>query len=326
MLQWIGHFPKGRRQSVVVGGAFSGWADILSGVPQGSVLGPVLFVCFINDMPENIASFLFMYADDTKLFSKVNSKDEADLLQNDLDEFLKWGGDWQLGFKIEKCKVMHLGGRRNNEYGYSMASSDTSDRIDLEKTVLEKDLGVWVSNTLKPGEHVAHAVSTANRVLVLIKRTFTYMDVELMKQLYTSLVRPHLEYGNVVWHPYLKKDIEMLERVQHRATRIVPGLSKFSYEERLRILDLPTLEYRRNRGDAIEVFKYLHGKYTVDATEILPRHQTTGMTTRGNDMKLMKRSCNGQIRANVFGNRVCSAWNYLHQDVVSTSSDNCFKE
>ena len=137
------------------------------------------------------------------------------------------------------------------------------------------------------------------------------MDVELMKQLYTSLVRPYLDCGNVVWHPYLKKDIEMLERVQHRATRIVPGLSKFSYEERLRILDLPTLEYRRNRGDAIEVYKYLHGKYTVDATENLPRHQTTGMTTRGNDMKLMKRSYNGQIRANVFlgGNRVCSAWN-----------------
>ena len=109
-----------------------------------------------------------------------------------------------------------------------MASSDNSDRIDLEKTVLEEDLGVWLSNTLKPGEHVAHAVSSANRVL---KRTFTY--VELMKQLYTSLVSPHLEYGNVVWHPYLKKDIELLERVQHRATRIVPGFSKFSYEERL---------------------------------------------------------------------------------------------
>ena len=106
------------------------------------------------------------------------------------------------------------------------------------------------------------------------------MYVELMKQLYTSLVKPLLEYANVVWHSYLERDIEMLERVQHRATRIVLGLSNLRYEERLRILNLPTLEYRRNRGDAIEVFKYLHGKYTVDVTRILPRHQRTGMRTR----------------------------------------------
>ena len=117
------------------------------------------------------------------------------------------------------------------------------------------------------------------------------MDSELMKQLFTSLVRPHLEYGNVVWHPYLKKYIDMLESVQHRATRMVPGLVKLSYTDRLMKLDLPTLVYRRNRGDAIEVYKYLHGIYDVDSTDILPRHIACGMTTRGHSLKLRKTEC-----------------------------------
>ena len=146
-----------------------------------------------------------------------------------------------------------------------------------------------------------------------------------MRVLFTSLVRPHLEYGNVIWHPYLRKNIEMIERVQHRATRMVPGLSKLSYEDRLRKMDLPTLDYRRSRGDAIEVYKYMHGVYKVDETGILFRHHTGGAETRGHSMKLMKRECNGQIRGNVFGFRVVNAWNSLPQEVIDAATVNCFK-
>ena len=98
-----------------------------------------------------------------------------------------------------------------------------------------------MDDTCKPASHVMHAVNRANQLLGLIRRTFTYLDGPLLKQLYTSIVRPHLEYANVVWHPFLKKDIEQLERVQHRATRMIPGFAKLSYEERLRRIDLPTL-------------------------------------------------------------------------------------
>jgi len=114
------------------------------------------------------------------------------------------------------------------------------------------------------------------------------MDAALMKQLFISIVRPHLEYANVVWHPYLKKDIDLLESVQHRATRMVPGLAKLSYEERLRRIDLPTLAYRRTRGDAIEAYKYLHGKYSVDSESLLPMHDSIRPGTRGNGLKLKK--------------------------------------
>ena len=130
----------------------------------------------------------------------------------------------------------------------------------------------------------------------MIRRTFTYMDGQLMKELYTALVRPHLEYGNVVWHPYLRKDIDMLEAVQHRATRMIPSFAKLSYEERLRRIDLPTLEYRRLRGDAIETYKFLTGKYTDYDPEFLPLHKSVGVTTRGHHLKLVKRECRGKLR------------------------------
>ena len=146
-----------------------------------------------------------------------------------------------------------------------------------------------------------------------------------MKQLFTNVVRPNLEYGNVVWHPFLKQDIELLEGVQHRATRMVPGLAKLPYEERLRKMDLPSLVYRRNRGDAIEVYKYLHGIYSVDCSDLLPLHESSSLTTRGHSLKLAKRSSRTQLRQNFFSNRVVKLWNNLPEDVVMAPTVNCFK-
>ena len=319
VLEWIRQFLIGRRQRVAVAGTFSSWMDVLSGVPQGSVLGPILFVCYINDMPDVVKSFVYMYADDSKIFRKVNFAYESECLQRDLDHLQEWEDKWQLRFNVDKCKVMHLGGRHNNHAKYFMKG-----RV-LEETVEEKDLGVWISNDLKFTTHIAKSVSKANQILGLIRRSFTYLDCELMRLLFTALVRPHLEYGNVVWHPYLQKDIQMLERVQHRATRMVPGLAKQQYEDRLKRMNLPSLVYRRARGDLIEVFKYMHGIYNCDSSQILPGHRTRGPTTRGHSWKLEKRDSKGHLRSNVLGYRVVNLWNSLPEDVVSATTVNCFK-
>jgi len=268
LLDWFEEFLTNRRQRVNIEGVFSEWSHVLSGVPQGSVLGPALFLCYINDLPEAIASFIFLYADDTKLFRRIDSSVDKDALQKDLDQLVSWAQTWQLRFNTEKCKVMHLGEGRSNRESYSMINTE-GQRIILQETVLEKDLGIWVVPTMKPACHIAHAVMKANRLLGLIRRSFTYMDIELMRRLFTTIVRPHLEYANIIWHPYLKKDIELIEGVQHRATKMVPGLSKFTYQERLRRMDLPTLVYRRARGDAIDAYKYLHGIYTVDSSQYI---------------------------------------------------------
>jgi len=324
MLQWIRQFLLGRRQRVVVAGVLSDWIPVISGVPQGSVLGPLLFVIYINDLPEDIASIVYMYADDTKMFRRVDGEPDRRVLQRDLDQLAEWAEKWQLRFNVDKCKIMHLGRAGNVQTVYTMLGAG-GQRLDLKETVMEKDLGVWISNTMKPSSHVTHAVNTANRILGLIRRTFTYINGEIMKQLYTSLVRPHLEYGNVVWHPFYKKDIALLEAVQHRATRMIPGMKDLTYEERLRRIKLPSLAYRRLRGDAIEVFKYMHGIYRVDSEDILPRHQNMSMKTRGHCLKLQKRECNGQLRANFFGLRVVNMWNALPESVVMSSTVNEFK-
>jgi hypothetical protein len=253
----------------------------------------------------------------------VDTDQDRLALQRDLDRLSDWAVKWQLRFNVEKCKTMHLGGVRNNKYGYAMKS--LTGYIPLQETEIEKDLGVWVSNSMKPAGHVMHAVDTANKILGLIRRTFTYLDCKMVKQLYTSLVRPHLEYANIVWHPFLRKDVEHLEAVQHRATRLAPELKKLSYEQRLQRMELPTLEYRRLRGDALEVYKYFHGAYKVDCADILPPYRNTGFGTRGHRIRIQKRDCNGQIRANFFGFRTVNMWNSLPEHIVTSPTVNCFK-
>lgn len=135
---------------------------------------------------------------------------------------------------------------------YQMKRPDDPFPQILQETKEEKDLGVVISNTLKASAHIAAAVNKANQLLGLIRRSFTYIDIPLMRQLYTSFVRPHLEFGNVIWNPYLKSEMDILEQVQHRASRMIPGLAKLDYEARLEKMNLPSLTFRRARGDAIE--------------------------------------------------------------------------
>jgi len=145
-----------------------------------------------------------------------------------------------------------------------------------------------------------------------------------MKTLYTAFVRPHLEYGNVVWHPFLKKDIELLESVQHRASKMVPGLKDLCYEDRLKVMDLPYLMYRRLRGNAIETYKYLHGEYQIDSSFLPLNQSNTGVTTRGHCLKLMKRDCKTAGRANFLSYRIVNFWNSLPEQVVTADSGKQF--
>jgi len=152
-----------------------------------------------------------------------------------------------------------------------------------------------------------------------------------MKQLslYTVLVRPHLEYGNIVWHPQLKKDLELIEGVQRRASKMVPGLHNLHYGERLRRMDLPSLMYRRLRGYVIETYKYLHGIYTINSATFLPLSvpASASVNTRGHiySLKLQKRDCKSVLRANILGFRIVNLWNSLPEDVASAPTVNSLK-
>ena len=243
LLAWIAAFLNNRHQQVRVDDEFSTWKRVKSGIPQGSVLGPILFVIFINDMPDVVESICQLFADDAKIFDTVNLRNpnSGDRLQRDIDSVSKWSDKWQLPFNVTKCKVLHIG-NTNPCRRYKMNGQY------LEDVEEEKDLGVLVDNELKFHKQVAAVVKNANSKLGLIKKSFARLDEDTLPLLYTSLVRSKLEYGNLIWGPFYKEDAKTVEKVQKRATKSIPTLKQLDYTDRLRKLNLPSLQHRRRRG------------------------------------------------------------------------------
>ena len=313
---WIEQWLTDRRQRVVVDGEVSNWKSVLSGVPQGSVLGPILFLIYINDLDESITSNVLKFADDTKLFRKVNTDGDKQHLQNDLDRLVKWSEKWQMLFNFGKCKCLHTG-HGNLNVNYKMGATV------LGTTVKEKDLGVTISADMKVSQQCGIAASKGNQILGLIRRNITYKGKKLIIPLYKAIVRPHLEYCIQAWRPYRKKDIDTLERIQRRATKMIPELRDLSYEERLKECGLTTLETRRLRGDQIEVFKILNGYENIDRNMFFSLKKDS--RTRGHEVKLVKDQCRLDIRKHSFSQRTINEWNKLSTDCVTASSVNMFK-
>lgn len=320
ILAWIKDFLKNRQQRVVVNGVTSEWAPVTSGIPQGSVLGPVLFLIYINDIPDTIHNILKLFADDSKLFGKVNTIEEAEILQDDVYRSVDWSERWQLKFNNTKSKHMHLGPER----GFSKFYMSRDRNTDPIKTVHEeKDLGVTFDSKLKFSVHIQNCVKTANRNLGIVRRTFAYLNKTSFLHLYKSIIRPHLEYGSSVWPVMYKKDSIAIENVQRRATKILPALRNKSYPERLIELGLPSLQYRRLRFDMIQVYRILNNIDHCDQNQLFTRDTIT--TTRGHSLKLYKRSFRLDIRRHSFSQRVINQWNSLPENVVSAKNLNQFK-
>src|SRR6218665_4018006 len=220
----------------------------------------LLFLIYVNELPDIIESSVRMFADDTKLWRKIQNEEDEQILQQDLDRLENWSETWLLKFNASKCKVMQIGRKRNVNYHLRSGM----DIVNLTETEMEKDLGVWIDKDLKWSHPCRKAASKAMSVLGMIKRSFKHIDVESFKILYNTYIRPHLEYCVQVWNPYHKNDIECLEKVQRRPTKLIRVLAKVSYEERLQKLGLFTLERRRMRGDLIETYKILYGLRNVD--------------------------------------------------------------
>ena len=186
-----------------------------------------------------------------------------------------------------------------------------------------KDLGITIDSELNFKEHIGGKVNQAFSMLAIINRNFFNLDKNTFKLLYKSLVRSHLEYGHSVWNPYRIGLISDLERVQKRATKLVKYCKKLNYSERLRFLEIPTLKFRRARGDMIEVYKILHGFYDVDVVPIILRNYNT--RTRGNDLKLLHSRSRLDVRKYSFSSRIVGLWNMLPNWVVLSETVNGFK-
>ena len=312
---WIENWLVERKQRVRLNGWYSNWENVKSGVPQGSILGPLLFVIFINDLEKGVLSRLLKFADDTKLLGIVGTPEEVEVLRNDLKLLVNWSKDWQMLFNVAKCKVIHFGSR-NAEADYSMEGSN------LESITEERDLGILIHNSLKVEKQCMKAANAANQMLGMIKRSFTFHEKDVILSLYKTLVRPKLEYCIQAWRPHFKKDINLLENVQRRATRLVHSIRDLPYERRLEILGLTTLETRRLRGDLIEVFKIFKGYDDLDPSFFFVKANTV---CRGHSLKLHKFRSNLDIRKFSFSQRIVNEWNLLTEHIVLSPSLNVFK-
>ncbi|XP_071952732.1 uncharacterized protein [Antedon mediterranea] len=292
-INWIAEFLAGRTQKVIVRNTTSKPVDVVSGVPQGSVLGPILFILFINDLPDKIISADFNMAQE-------------------------WSEDWLLKFNTKKCEVLHAG--RKTEKSEYCLNGETLLAVNEEK-----DLGVIFTSDCKPSRQCAAAAARATNSMRTVKRTFKNIDKESFQVMYKAYIRPHMEYCIQSWSPYYNKDKEILEKVQRRATKMVKSISDLPYEKRLEYLDLQPLETRRLRGDLIEAFKILKGFEDIDPKDLFKLSHN--IRTRGHSLKLYRPKLRGNLmcRANFFTIRVIHHWNSLPEYVIQASSVNIFK-
>ena len=322
VLGWISAFLTNRQQRVCINGNYSGWGKVTSGIPQGSVLGPILFVIYINDLPDVIKnSFAYLFADDTKVYKNVACDEDNQALQCDLSALQEWSDTWLLKFHPDKCEVLSIG--KDKRPAYPCHLETDGKHHPLKHVEQLKDLGIIMSTNLDFDKHISEKVNKANSMMGLIRRTFIFIDEENFMLLYKAFVRPHLEYGNAVWSPHKVEYIttQPLENVQRRATKLVPSIKDLPYEDRLKRLRLPTLAYRRLRGDMIETYK-MFNSYDQDVALNLQRRDSY---TRGHKYKLCMRRSNRDIGKYSFSNRIVQPWNSLNENTVCSQNLKTFE-
>ena len=274
LLAWIKSFLDHRTQRVLVDNCLSEAVPVRSGVVQGSVLGPLLFILFINDIAETLdaPTNFQLYADDLKLYSRIELG-KPNALASGLAKLRTWSDAWQLGINCGKCSVMHLG-IRNPGHEYSIGAFELPS---VEKIC---DLGIKYNNKINFGENIDSAVARAYQRIYLIFRGFVSRNASLLKQAYITYVRPLLEYCTPVWSPYLIKDIVKVENVQRYFTRRLFPKFSTTYPERLKLLDLESLEHRRLKFDLKMYYQIIHGLVSLDVNKFcvfLPKsHGTRG--------------------------------------------------
>jgi hypothetical protein len=323
---WIKAFLSGRTQQVVLEGELSYTADVLSGVPQGSVLGPCLLFIFINDLADTLKSTIRLFADDTIAYLAIKSNEVARTLQEDLDKLGEWETKWQMEFHPDKCHIIRITRNRrniiNSQYhlhGHSLQTVNSA-----------KYLGVTITSDLSWNKHVDVIAHRANSCLAFLRRNLKISSPKIKNTAYKALIRPHLEYASTVWDPYTAKNINRLEAVQRRAARWVlakhrRGPDTTPVSAMLEQLKWPLLSTRRQNNRLIMLFKIINGLVNINLPTYLQlnihQHNTRYKTTHSLTIPDSVTS----YHKNSYFPRTVRDWNNLPSTITSAPSLDIFK-
>ena len=255
---------------------------MLSGVPQGTVMGPLLFLLFINDLPQAVSSHVRLFADDCLLYRPIKSMEDRVKLQDDLDCLSKWATNWGMKFNPQKCYILSITNNRNPPVHFY-----TLNGCVLAKVPDTKYLGVTISENLQWTKHIADITGKANRALGFLRRNLSHCPQQVKELAYFSLVRSKLEYACVAWDPYLDKDIQALDKVQIRAARFVSRDYRrtSSVSEMLNNLNWDSLESRRQQSRLRMMSKIVSQKVAIPAEQYLNTGSTRTRTVNSAKFK-----------------------------------------
>jgi hypothetical protein len=318
--QWISSFLKGRKQRVIVDGKFSDYADVDSGVPQGTVLGPLLFLLHINDLPSRVSSKVRLFADDCLLYREITNSDDQEKLQKDLNSLEDWCHDWGMSFNAKKCNILRISRSKNPLQTFYKLGNTI-----LEEVPSAKYLGVELDNVLSFNKHISSLASRGNSNLGFIRRNLKCCPPKLRDTAYISLVRPILEYGCTIWSPYTMSGIGKIERVQRRAARFVTGKFKYchSVSDMLHDLGWPTLEERRQEQRLVLFYKIIHGISHVQTEGILAPADSRTRSNHRYKYGHIRTNC--EVYRNSFFPATISRWNSLPAGTVEAVNTDDFK-
>ena len=317
---WIKDFLTKRTQHVNLDGTSSSLADVISGVPQGTVLGPLLFLTYINDLPEHTESDVRLFADDALLYRKISSKADAEQLQRDLSALQHWEHLWQMEFHPQKCTVIHISNKRQpRKTGYTL-HGHTLEEVDSAKY-----LGVTIHHKLRWNEHISNISTKANRTLGFIKRNLHGCKPQIKSMAYQTMVRPTLEYASTVWDPHHQVLIKTLEGIQRRAARFVtnnyrdrtPGCMTTMVQE----LNWETLQQRRKTSRLVMMYKIIHGLVDIDQSNYL----TPGDSRTRGAMKFLQPTATREVYNNSYFPRTIRDWNGIPSSVRTAKTIEAFR-
>ena len=322
--KWISSWLSERSQKVVLDGQASDPVPVLSGVPQGSVLGPVLFLIFINDLPDNIRSSVRLFADDCVLYRNIKSPIDCQILQDDLNSLAQWETDWQMKFNVAKCHSMRVTRHLPDKhilFDYTLHQQ----KLEQVQSLSAKYLGITITDNLDWVQHVAEISCKATKTMGFLLRNLALAPRHTKEVAYKTLVRPQLEYAAPIWNPYHKLQIQEVEKVQRTAAKwtcrrwrntssVASAICWTSLHK------WPSLEARREQSSLTFFYKTHSGTVSLDKDKYLTPAPNLHITRASHDSQYTRYFAYNDALKNSFFPRTIPMWNSLPSSVVSSKT------